>query len=327
MNSFYLLNPFYIIQYFYFNNIRKEFANFSKSLKSLFIFVNFCFINIYAQPSGGPYGPVQLNYELPKVSGKIYYVAPNGKKDGSGNDISSPISIESAVEKVQTGDAIILRGGIYRIGNLVFNQGITVQPYKNESPIFKGTLVAKDWENLGNGLWITHWDHLFPSKPDDWWRRNREGKITPLHKFNNDMVFIDGRFLQSAGWEGEVDEKSYYIDYETGTVYIGVNPTNKLVEITAFNSAFIRTIGKVHKKNSDHKGPTIRGIKFTQYAYRAIEIEGKDPVGLSPESEHGKDVIGTTIENCTISYCSRVAAYLRGDSLTIRNCLISDTST
>ena len=71
----------------------------------------------------------------------------------------------------------------------------------------------------------------------------------------------------------------------------------------------------------------IRGITFTQYAYRAIEIEGTEPEGLSNESKYGKDVVGSTFENCTISFCSRVAAYLRGDKLTMRNCLVSDTST
>jgi hypothetical protein len=28
---------------------------------------------------------------------------------------------------------------------------------------------------------------------------------TPLHRFNNDMVFVDGELLRSAGWEGELD--------------------------------------------------------------------------------------------------------------------------
>ena len=75
------------------------------------------------------------------------------------------------------------------------------------------------------------------------------------------------------------------------------------------------------------KGPVIKGITFTQYAYRAIEVEGKEPVGVSNESDHGKEVVGTTLEHCTISFCSRVAAYLRGDHLTLRHCKVSDTST
>ena len=39
------------------------------------------------------------------------------------------------------------------------------------------------------------------------------------------------------------------------------------------------------------------------------------------------DVVGTTLEDVTITHCSRVAGYFRGDHLTIRRCLISDTST
>ena len=81
----------------------------------------------------------------------------------------------------------------------------------------------------------------------------------------------------------------------------------------------------------------IRGLTFTQYAYRAIDIEGKkpatlvseeptdDPVGPADPATYGKEVVGTTLENVTISFCSRVAGYFRGDGLVLRNSLISDT--
>jgi parallel beta-helix repeat protein len=282
---------------------------------------------VIAQPSGGPYGPIRQNYDLPKGAGKIYYVAPDGKAEEPGDMLSNPTTIEAAFERVKTGDAIVMRGGIYRTGNLVLNQGITIQPYADEQPVLKGTFIATEWKNLGNGLWTTLWSRLFPSKPDNWWRRNREGKKTPLYRFNNDMVFVNGKFLQAVGWEGEVDENSYYIDYETGLVYIGVDPTDRLVEITAFNVALLRTTKEIHGKTSDRKGPTLRGITFTQYAYRAIEIEGTDPEGLFDEANYGKEVVGTTLEHCTISYCSRVAGYFRGDHMIIRHCKVSETST
>jgi parallel beta-helix repeat protein len=284
-------------------------------------------LQISAQPSGGPYGPILQKYDLPKIKGKIYYVAPDGKTDVTGETVSKPTTIESAIEKVKTGDAIVMRGGTYRTGKLILNQGITIQPYEDEQPVLKGTYVADNWENLGNGLWTTKWPRLFPSKPQDWWRRNREGKYTPPYRFNNDMVFVDGKFLQAVGWEGEVNENTYYIDYDSGTIYIGVDPANKLVEITAFDAAIIRTTRDVHDKSSDKIGMTIRGITFTQYAYRAIEIEGNDPEGISPESEHGKEVVGSIFENCTISFCSRVAGYFRGDHFKMIHCKISDTST
>ncbi len=292
----------------------------------LFSVLLFCSLPATAAPSGGPYGPVRQNYDLPKDAGKIYYVAPDGNAYESGETLARPTTLTSAIERVVTGDAIVMRGGTYRTGNLRLNQGITMQPYADEQPVVKGTQVADKWERLENGLWKTSWASLFPSKPADWWQPDRN-KGTPLHRFNNDMVFVDGRFLQSTGTQGDVDANSYFIDYNDRQVFIGVDPTNRLVEITAFDSALTRTKESCHGKTSDRKGPTIRGITFTQYAYRAIEIEGTEPEGLSNESKYGKDVVGSTFENCTISFCSRVAAYLRGDKLTMRNCLVSDTST
>ncbi len=282
---------------------------------------------VSSQPSGGPYGPIRQKYDLPKGAGRIYHVAVDGKVEQTGESLTKPTTLEAAVERACTGDAIVMRGGTYRTGDLRLNQGIIIQPYADEEPVLKGTQIASKWENLGNGLWTTKWSRLFPMKPLGWWRRNREGKKTPLWRFNNDMVFVDGRFLQAVGWEGEVDENSYYIDYEAGLVYIGVDPTDRLVEITAYDVAILRTTGECHGKKSDRKGYVIRGVTFTQYAYRALEVEGTEPEGISEESKHGKEVIGTTLENCTISYCSRVAGYFRGDRLTIRHCRVSDTST
>jgi hypothetical protein len=292
---------------------------------------------VHAQPSGGPYGPIDQRYEIPKA-GKVYFVAPDGKSDAAGADVAHPTTIEAAIKRVATGDAIVLRGGIYRTGGLVLNQGITMQPYEEEHPVLKGTLIATQWEALPNSVWRTSWTHLFPSEPLPWWNRKREGMKTPLHRFNNDMVFVDGELLISKGWEGELDAHSFYIDYKNGFVYIGADPTNRQVEITVFDSALVRTAGPAHGKLSDGKGPVIRGLTFTQYAYRALEIEGKkhftsaeeptnEPVGLSDPATYGKEVRNTLIENVTISYCSHVAGYFRGDGLIIRNSLISDTGT
>ena len=292
----------------------------------IFLAAFFC-VNLYAQPSGGPYGPVDMNYTLPLTKGNIYVVAPDGKAENAGKIFEKPTTIEAAVEKARTGDVIILRGGTYRTGNLRFNQGITLQPYKNEKPLFKGTYIVKGWKKVGNGLWATTWPHLFPGGPEDWWRRDREEARTPLYKFNDDMVFIDGRFLQSGGSTEEVDENTFYIDYNNKLVYIGIDPTDKLVEITAFNVAIHRTYKDYKGIPSDGIGPVILGIAFTQYADTAILIDGTYPEGVMDEAEYGNDVTGTVLENVEISYCSRIGAYLMGDSLTIRHCKVSNTST
>ncbi|HXR05634.1 MAG TPA: right-handed parallel beta-helix repeat-containing protein, partial [Verrucomicrobiae bacterium] len=280
-----------------------------------------------AQPSGGPYGPIQQTYDLPRNAAHIFYVAPEGQSNAPGTTLDNPTTLEAAVERVVTGDAIIMRGGTYRTGGLQFNQGMTLQPYADEHPVLKGTLVATNWVAQTNGLWRTAWSHLFPAKAADWWRREREGTNTPPWRFNNDMVFVDGELLKAVGWEGEINPHTYYIDYDASQIYIGVDPAKHLVEITAHDGALSRVTGPCHGKISDGQGPVIRGLTFTRYAYRALEIEGKEPVGLSDPATYGKDVTNTTLENVTISFCSRVAGYFRGDHLTIRHCLISDTRT
>ena len=237
----------------------------------------------HAQPSGGPYGPIDRHYEIPKA-GHVYYVAPDGTAESPGTAVEQPTTLDAAIERVVTGDAIVMRGGIYRTGGLSLNQSIALQPYADERPILKGTQVATNWVALRNNVWRTSWTRLFPAAPLGWWQRSREGMRTPLHRFNNDMVFVDGEMLKSAGWEGELDAHSFYIDYKNGNVYIGVDPTNRLVEITAFDSALVQTSGAVHGKAADHKGPAIRGITFTQYAYRALEIEGRKHFTINEET-------------------------------------------
>ncbi len=283
------------------------------------------FVN--AQPSGGPYGPLQQDYPLPKTSGKIYYVAPDGEAASQGDQLSTPTTIEQAVTRVVTGDAIVMRGGTYRTGDLQFNQGITIQPYGNEQPVLKGTRVAAEWTRLRGNLWKTPWKTFFRDYPDDWWRPDRFGMLTPLHIFNNDMVFVDGKMLHSAAWAGEVDENSFYIDYVGGFVYIGTNPENRLVEITAFNRGLHRVIIDVHNKKNDRKGLILKGITLTQYAFCALDIEGTPPEGPADPSTFGKDVAGSVIEHCTFSYCGRVGVHLKGDNSVMRHCKVHDTTT
>ena len=128
-----------------------------------------------AQPSGGPYGPLHVTYEVPVQAAHVYYVAPDGRADAVGTTLEQPTTLEQAIARVVTGDAIVLRGGVYRIGGLLLNQGITMQPYRDEHPVLKGTQVATQWEALREHVWRTSWKHLFPAKPLGWWRRERAG--------------------------------------------------------------------------------------------------------------------------------------------------------
>ncbi|MBN2763064.1 MAG: right-handed parallel beta-helix repeat-containing protein [Bacteroidales bacterium] len=279
------------------------------------------------QPESPQYGPADSVYEVPEGEGRIFYVAPDGKADADGHRLIQPTTIETAISKAVTCDVIIMRGGIYRTGNLTFNQGITIQPYRDEHPVLKGTLVAENWQKTEDSLWFTSWETLFPAGPESWWNRARQEQFTPLHRFNNDGVFIDGHYLQSAGSREEVDEGTFFVDYEAGQIYIGIDPADKLVEITAFRKAIFRTTREVHEKASDKRGPKIYGLEITQYPDTMVHIDGYYPQGISTEDQHGKDVVGTLFENCTFSNCFRIGVFAIGDSLVMRNCLVKNTNT
>ena len=103
---------------------------------------------VEAQPSGGPYGPIRQNYEVPNKANHVYYVAPDGREDAAGTSLKQPTTLGTAISKVVTGDAIILRGGTYRTGGLRLNQGITMQSYAGDRPVLKGTRVATEWRDL-----------------------------------------------------------------------------------------------------------------------------------------------------------------------------------
>jgi len=279
-----------------------------------------------AQPSGGPYGPQSMHYAVPQ-SGRVLFVAPDGRAANAGAALDQPTTLAAAIEQVATGDTIVLRGGTYRTGGLVLSQGVTLQPYADERPVLKGTEIAASWEKIAEGRWRTKWTKLFPAAPADWWRRDRNEKLTPLHRFNNDMVFVDGELLASVGKLDELAPGAFYIDYENAWIYVGTEPAGKTVEITAHDSALVRTIAVAHGKANDRRGATIRGLTFTQYAYRALEVEGIEPNRKMSPDEFGKDVVGSVFENVTVSYCSRVAGYFHGDGITFRNCLIADCGT
>ncbi|TVR70019.1 MAG: right-handed parallel beta-helix repeat-containing protein [Marinilabiliales bacterium] len=269
------------------------------------------------------YGPIAQTYELPDVTGTIYFVAPDGDAASEGFAISAPTTIEEAFARVVSGDAIVMRGGIYRTGNLTFNQGITIQAYRDEEPVLNGTLVADSWREAGENLWVTDWDHLFPAGPEDWWNRERNEEFTPLHRFNNDAVFVDGQYLQSAGSTEEVDEETYFVDYDENRIYIGTDPADRFIEITAFRKALYRTLKPVHGKEPDDRGPVIRGVTFTQYPDTMVHIGG---AGLAID-QHGRDAVGTVFENCTFSNCFRIAVFALSDSLVMRNCKVLNTNT
>src|SRR5690606_39213782 len=76
-------------------------------LQGLFVLAVCAFAQVpaFAAPSGGPYGPIPQSYAVPRT-GNVHYVAPDADPAAAGATPASPTTIEAAITRVVTGDAI-----------------------------------------------------------------------------------------------------------------------------------------------------------------------------------------------------------------------------
>ena len=173
----------------------------------------------------------------------MYYVAPDGRADAPGTSLAEPTTLESAIARVVSGDAVILRGGVYRTGGLTLSQGITIQPYADEQPILKGTRVATEWEALRNNVWRTKLDHPLPgatarrggAASAKACSRRCTGSTTTWCSWTVDLLPI-GRLGRRARRAARSTSTT-----RPATSIIGTDPKDHLVEITAFDVALLRT--------------------------------------------------------------------------------------
>ena len=110
--------------------------------------------------------------------------------DAAGDDTASGLAtntawrgIQTAVNRLQAGDTLWIRGGVYR-GKVTYTNTrgradapIRVLAYPGEDVVLKGSVIATGWESAGGGVWrLPGWNH------------------------NSQQVFADGVRLTQLGW-------------------------------------------------------------------------------------------------------------------------------
>ena len=191
----------------------------------------------YIAEQFGPFGPIVKSYPVPEE--RAIFVSPNGDPYSDGESLHEPTSFEHALSITETGDVIVLRGGVYRTGNLTFDKEITIQPYLDERPVLKGTEIATNWEQRGE-YWVTKWDSLHYQDAPKWWKAG--GRDGPAVKYNDDLVLYDGKMFRPVSEPAELESGYFYCNYEDNEVYIIDDPREKEVEIVVFEYGLIRWI-------------------------------------------------------------------------------------
>ena len=246
----------------------------------------------YLHKQFGPFGPLVKNYPIP---GNAIFAAPDGDATSDGRSSDQPTSIENAFKTAESGDAIVLRGGEYRTGNLTFNKKITVQPYEDEQPVLKGTRIAEEWVSRGD-YWVTRWDSMYYNDPPRWYQPG--GRDGPACNYNNDLVIFDGRMFRPVQDSSLLEDGRFFCNYASNEILISEDPTGKTVEITYYPYG----IRRIHDEEADADGPTILGLDLLGYARSCISIEGEDPHRILEPGEMPNSSVNTHIENCRLLF-------------------------
>jgi hypothetical protein len=95
-----------------------------------------------------------ITYNLAALPGAARYVAPNGSDSAGNGSAASPYAtLSKAYGVANANDAIVLRGGTYRQGNVTIaaNKPVRIMAYPGEIPLFNGAQPAADsWTTEGS---------------------------------------------------------------------------------------------------------------------------------------------------------------------------------
>ena len=182
-----------------------------------------------------------------------------------------------------------MRGGLYRTGGIEFDTAITIQPYRNETPVLKGSKIADEWAPFDE-FWVTDWPYLLKLDIPGWFG----AKETQGVYWRGDAVFINGEMLKPVNKLEELEPGRFYCDYDKARVYIADNPEGQKMEIVAEAFGLKRT----HSAEADPNGPVIRGLTLMHYGDVGLSIIGKQKHAPIPKGEMPLAPINTRIEHC-----------------------------
>lgn len=152
------------------------------------------------------------------------HVAPWGD-DGADGTLDRPVqTLRHAVWRARSGDAIVLRGGVYRENVQIYGKSLDISSAAGERAVFDGATVLTGWQESDDAWFVDGWTRQFPAQ-----RAAPVAAGNPVAGYP-DQVFIDGRPLVQVLLRSDVDDGTFFHDTARDRVYIGDDPTEALIE-------------------------------------------------------------------------------------------------
>ncbi|WP_030457037.1 right-handed parallel beta-helix repeat-containing protein [Herbidospora cretacea] len=252
-----------------------------------------------AQPSWETAGPAPLgevDYPVPEGA---FFVAPDGDDSAEGSGQHPWRTLGHAVETVPAGSTIVLREGVYHEKVEIFRKRLTIQNHPGEVVWFDGSEPVGGWVRDGS-LWRRDgWDVRFDNTDftagggEDW------HMVDPEFPMANwpDQVFVDDRQLAQVQTREQAGPGSFFVDYQTGQLFIGDDPTGRDVRATTLDEALY--FEGAH-------GSVLRGVGVRRYATSLPRI--------AAVKAFADDM---TIENSVFAQTSVTGLSLKGARITV----------
>ena len=101
------------------------------------------------------------------ASAATWYIAPDGDDAAAGSEAAPWRSFAHALDQLQSGDVLRVRGGTYRLvtesgGSALTTRGVTIEAYPGETPRILGSAstAGRAWQAVGPDLWRWPADQL-----------------------------------------------------------------------------------------------------------------------------------------------------------------------
>jgi parallel beta-helix repeat protein len=156
----------------------------------------------------------------------VWHVSTRGSDSASGSSSSPLRSIGEAVDRASSGDAIEIRGGVYRESVQVYRKALDIRSAPGERAILDGSVPVSGWERGSLGWFVDGWTTQFHA---DFGAMVLPGYRTAGYP---DQVFVGGEPLfQAAG--GDAWGPGHFF-HATGAdrMWIADDPAGRTVDIS-----------------------------------------------------------------------------------------------
>src|SRR3989442_10143419 len=178
--------------------------------------------------------PVAIKPTSYPVPAGAFFVSPTGNDSNPGTLAAPWRTLQKANDTAPAGSTIVIRGGVYRGVSVVVGNTLTFQAYPGEEVWLKGSEVLTSWMK-DDTVW----------RSDGWVPRSsmapggNSGFIDPAYWAADypDQVFLDGVPLGQVLQKSQVGPGKFYVDHTVQKLWIGDDPTGKLVEASSVATA------------------------------------------------------------------------------------------